>query len=353
MNFKYYSVLLFFLFVLNFAFAAPGIPHQFYGTVTINGNAADNATITAKINGTVFGSTTSTNGTYGYSPNVFFVEDPDGVNNSGKTIEFFVNSTKVGESIFLNNGFTELNLALTVDPFCGDGLCNGSENSSSCSADCPVVGDTSGGGTGGGAGGGGGGGGLKLTVTGSCINEDVQVKVLLSNDRPANNTEVNVFLVKDSVNSGKTDSDGLYSFSLTEAGAYRLEVYKAGYLKVKKDLNLSDCSVSTETELPENTAEQTDLCADIDCNDGNPCTTDACYNGTCSYEALNGISCGDNSSCNAGECVSNETEQKQDDSKPSVVPSTGFFNLTAFQGAGIVLGILIIGTVFFFVLKKN
>ncbi len=356
MKLNYFILIIFSVFLLSSVFAV-GWPHQFYGQVTINDNPANNATISAQIDGVEFGSINSIDGTYGFTPDLFFVSDPDGV-NQGETIEFFVNATKVAESTFMNNGLTELNLALTIDPFCGDGVCNGSENSSSCAADCPAPADTGSpsGGSSGGGGGGGGGGGLGVTISNKCINSNALVEVKLSNKKPASNTTVVVFKENKSLISGTTDINGIFDFNLTEAIEYKLEVYKPGYLKVKKDFSLVDCSVEEPKE--DETSEETlgtgtdNLCLDVDCNDGNPCTIDSCSEGVCNYNnQLDGTSCGEDSVCNAGECISTITEETKDNAPP-VVPSTGFFGLNNIQGTlAVVVVIAAILGIGFFALK--
>ena len=131
------------LFLITPAFAIPGIPHQFYGDVMINGAPApDGSTVTAKIDGVEVASTTTSEGRYGYEP-IFYVEDPDGSpanTRAGKTINFFINGIDTGATaIFANGETTELDLSIT----------------------------TGGGSPGGGGGGGGssGGGGSKTTET--------------------------------------------------------------------------------------------------------------------------------------------------------------------------------------------
>ena len=96
------------------AFALPEKPHQFYGTVTINGApAADGTSIVAKINGIEVASTITKDNTYGYSP-TFYVDDPNS-NRAGKTIEFFVNDVNTGQTeIFANGKSTRIDLTATI-----------------------------------------------------------------------------------------------------------------------------------------------------------------------------------------------------------------------------------------------
>ena len=93
--------------------AAPGIPHQFYGTITFtNGDAPDGFTVKANIDGEEIGSGTTSDGTYGYNTNIFFATDPDGT-NADETIEFSVGGIEAEEGeVFENGGWTELNLTI-------------------------------------------------------------------------------------------------------------------------------------------------------------------------------------------------------------------------------------------------
>ena len=132
------------LFSVGVTFAAPGIPHQFYGEVYINGNNhLSDVIITVKSEGVVKASTKTTEGKYGYRPHIFYVEDPSS-DMAGKTLEFYINNKKVAEYVFSNGMSTKLNLYYT-GPYCGDRICDKSESSSTCSADCK---ETSSGGSG-------------------------------------------------------------------------------------------------------------------------------------------------------------------------------------------------------------
>jgi hypothetical protein len=114
---KFYAfmgALIVMLALLSFAvFAQSDIPHQFAGTVTVNGAPAPDGTlVVAKVDGQDVAGTTTKNGQYGYDP-VFFVPDPYR-NRQGDTVEFYVSGVKGGEFIFENGGQTYLNLAVTV-----------------------------------------------------------------------------------------------------------------------------------------------------------------------------------------------------------------------------------------------
>jgi len=126
--------IVFLVFLIGFASAVPGIPHQFYGNVNVNGIKADINIITATIGGKNY-STITKNGFYGIAPDVFFVEDPDGI-NAGKEINFYVGGKKAKTYIFKNNELTRLDFSLSTT--CGDSYCLGTETCGSCSSDCGI-----------------------------------------------------------------------------------------------------------------------------------------------------------------------------------------------------------------------
>ena len=262
---KYFSVLVFFLFIFSAVSALPGIPNRFFGTVNVNSvPASDGVNVVAKVSGVEVASTTTSNGTYGYAPNTFDVIDS--LNNmKGKTIEFFVSGVKAGESVFVNGAITELNFSVEVviPVSCGDGTCNGDESCSSCPTDCGSCAPAGDPGVGGGSGGGdGGGGSLNIAVSEKCINKDIEVTVKLSNGKPASNTSVKVLmdnLARTELLSGTTDDDGVYVFKLSELGDYKLEVRKTGYPTNRLAFSLADCTVLEEPaeELPDELIEDT------------------------------------------------------------------------------------------------
>lgn len=112
------EVMLLFLIVILSSFvvlAAPSVPHQFYGDVSVNGDVApDNLFVEARIDGSVF--TTLTNdGKYGFD-SIFYVEDPNS-DRDGEDITFFVGNP--GEMIeadsftFSNGEVTSLDLSVS------------------------------------------------------------------------------------------------------------------------------------------------------------------------------------------------------------------------------------------------
>lgn len=165
----YFFVLAIFSFTL--VSAVPGIPHQLYGNVEVNGvPVPDGTAVIAQVDGDTY-ITFTKDGKYGFAPNIFYVEDPDG-NRNGKSITLSLNYKSVQNILFSNNGY--INLELTTETTCGDNFCLGNENYNSCSIDCPTPPvnnnpPASNGGSGGSGGGSGGGGGGESTIPGLCI----------------------------------------------------------------------------------------------------------------------------------------------------------------------------------------
>lgn len=137
-NYKLVMTVTILLLVTPFMLAAsPGIPHQFYGTVTVNSELADNNKIVAVIQGEEY-KTISDKGYFGKAPGIFYIEDPQG-ENSGETIDFYVGGYKAKSVTFQSNGYTRLDFDLTTS--CGDDYCLGSETCSTCSNDCGICTD--------------------------------------------------------------------------------------------------------------------------------------------------------------------------------------------------------------------
>lgn len=91
----------------------PGIPHQFYGTVTLSsGSSQEGLPIVAKAdNNLILVIGTVQGGKYGYN-SVFKAEDKNN-NLAGKTIKFFVGNVLANETAVFKNG-EATNLNLTV-----------------------------------------------------------------------------------------------------------------------------------------------------------------------------------------------------------------------------------------------
>jgi len=92
-------------------FAAPGIPHQFYGTAKYtNGADITSGSVIVKIGTTQVATVAISSGKYGYTPNLLLVTDPDGT-RAGQVLKFYVDSVDTGESaVFSNGGYTNLNI---------------------------------------------------------------------------------------------------------------------------------------------------------------------------------------------------------------------------------------------------
>lgn len=116
-NVTLFAVLILSIVLLSGAVAAltPGLPHQFFGTVAINGAPAPDGTIvSARIDGAEVKNVPTANGKYGLVPGIFYVDDFNH-NREGNLIQFFVNGVDSGATSYFANGkSTELNLAITV-----------------------------------------------------------------------------------------------------------------------------------------------------------------------------------------------------------------------------------------------
>ncbi|MFA6355427.1 MAG: dockerin type I domain-containing protein [Candidatus Paceibacterota bacterium] len=104
------------------AFAAPGIPHQFYGTAKYtNGSDITNANVIVKIGDTTVSTVPISNGKYGYNPNLMLITDADN-NRAGSTLKFFIGGTDTGKTAtFSNGGYAKLDLSITAPPSGGGG----------------------------------------------------------------------------------------------------------------------------------------------------------------------------------------------------------------------------------------
>lgn len=108
------------LFILPASvFAAPGLPHQVYGSAA---DMSENTIIRAYISGVEIASTT-VNGSerYGVSPNLLLLEDPEGT-RVGSEVTFTADGTELAQVLtFENGGLTELNLTLPTSSTSGGG----------------------------------------------------------------------------------------------------------------------------------------------------------------------------------------------------------------------------------------
>jgi len=109
------GIMIFVALYSSLSLAIPGVPHQFFGSVTVNdAPAADGTIVSARVDNTEVASSTTVDGRYGYSPNIFYVGDPNN-NRVGKTVQFFVSDVDTGQTAIFSNGApTEINLTVTI-----------------------------------------------------------------------------------------------------------------------------------------------------------------------------------------------------------------------------------------------
>jgi hypothetical protein len=109
------SLLLGFVLMPILVLAAPGIPHQFYGTATYtDGSNVTSGNVIVKIGTTQVISVPISNGKYGYNPNLLLVTDENNT-RTGSTLKFFIGSVDTGQTaVFTNGGYTQLNLITTA-----------------------------------------------------------------------------------------------------------------------------------------------------------------------------------------------------------------------------------------------
>jgi len=89
-----------------FVLAYPGVPNQFYGTVSFGNDkqpAPDGTLVEAKIDGKIVATCPVKDGKYGYNPILCFVTDPEN-NRQGKTIHFFINGLDTNVTFTFENG---------------------------------------------------------------------------------------------------------------------------------------------------------------------------------------------------------------------------------------------------------
>jgi hypothetical protein len=113
-------ILLLLLVLISFSNvnALPMIPHDFYGTVTINGQPAPDGTlIEAVIYNITSANTTTSSGNYSL---MVLADDPDTLEieggRQGDLINFYVNKVYVVNYTFVNGEVTNLNLKIDTQP---------------------------------------------------------------------------------------------------------------------------------------------------------------------------------------------------------------------------------------------
>lgn len=129
------------------ALAAPGVPEQFYGSVSYDSGATPSGLVVVAYAGgaAVASSITDSSGEYGVSPNLLMVPDTNGA-LAGTIVTFTVNGSAVSQTAtFANAALTKLDLSVS-------GAAPGTQTSTNSSV---------------GSSGGGGGGGSVAAVTGT------------------------------------------------------------------------------------------------------------------------------------------------------------------------------------------
>jgi len=263
---KEISVLLFLLLILislSFISAIPGIPHQFYGNVTVNGEPApDNNIIEAIIGGDHYLSVTK-DGRYGYSQNIFYVEDPNG-DRKGKTIEFYVGRKYAGNAIFENARYDRLDFSLITE--CGDSFCLGEETCSNCPEDCGVCVDPP---------------TINIHSPEAKTYNATKIVLEVSSDQP-----IIVWLYS-------LNSDNLITFTPNIIITAQKGENNVTVVGINQAFQSGSGAVSFTVELP------VDYCGDGTCNNGETCSTCPSDCGTCSSSSSSS-SGGSSSSSSSG-----------------------------------------------------
>ena len=98
-------------------YAAPPLPHGFYGTVKINGHSAPaGAVVKAKFGATVCGTyTTTEDGQYGDTATSDYLSVTDESLHDGDTLNFYVNDVDTGQTAQFTTGGGPTELNLTAD----------------------------------------------------------------------------------------------------------------------------------------------------------------------------------------------------------------------------------------------
>lgn len=273
------SVLLFLVLILaslSFISAVPGIPHQFYGSVIVNGEPApDNNIIVAMIDGDSYATVTK-DGNYGFSPNIFYVEDPNG-DRANKVINFYIGGKPAGSIPFANNGFTKLDFSLETT--CGDNYCLGDETCSNCQVDCGV-----------------------------CMDPPV-ITIHSPVDKTYNTTKVNLEVSADQniiVWMYALNSESLVTFTPNIILTAQEGVNNVTVVGINQAFQSGSSVVSFTVELP------VEFCGDGTCNAGETCSTCSQDCGTCSSSSSSSGGGGGSSSGGGGIIIPPKTNQTND-----------------------------------------
>ncbi|RLJ03871.1 MAG: hypothetical protein DRP18_05490 [Candidatus Aenigmatarchaeota archaeon] len=126
---------------LNITFAIPGVPHQFYGDIIVNGYPApDNLKVTVQeANDGVYDNESTIDADFTKDGEyVVYALNNEGKLSDGDLLEFYVEGVFAANHTFSSGLSTRLDLEVTIPSFhfCGDGTCDSDEGCSSCPLDC-------------------------------------------------------------------------------------------------------------------------------------------------------------------------------------------------------------------------
>ena len=126
---------------LNITFAIPGVPHQFYGDIIVNGYPApDNLKVTVQeANDGVYDNESTIDADFTKDGEyVVYALNNEGKLSDGDLLEFYVEGVFAANHTFSSGLSTRLDLEVTIPGFhfCGDGTCDSDEGCSSCPLDC-------------------------------------------------------------------------------------------------------------------------------------------------------------------------------------------------------------------------
>jgi len=312
--------------------AVPGIPHQFYGSVKVNGEpTADNNILVAVVEGDYY-TTVTTDGMYGMNPNIFYVEDPNGNRCTGEScaiISFYLGDKYVGEFEFINNGFTNFDIETTTA--CGDSYCLGQETCESCPTDCGICMDPP---------------TIDILSPERRVYEESKIDLVVQADQP-----IIVWMYSLDQNNFVTFNPNI-TLDVGE-GEHNITV-----LGINPSFQSGSSTVSFSVEIP------VDYCGDGVCNNGETCSTCATDCGSCNTgSSSSGPGGGPSSSSGGGGGIitKNDTnstivplvyeeesnididEEKQDENgnegegqEETVEQSAGFFS--SITGAAVIIG---------------
>ncbi|MEA3254309.1 MAG: carboxypeptidase-like regulatory domain-containing protein [Candidatus Altiarchaeota archaeon] len=100
---------------------------------------------------------------------------------------------------------------------------------------------------------------MTIEVGDVCINKVTTVKVFGKRDKPLRDVDIDIYDYRNRKNAyGRTNSQGVFEFTLTKVGIYTMEVEKSGYETEEVELNASLCA-STTTSTTTSTVSTTTI----------------------------------------------------------------------------------------------